>query len=192
MWKPLLKCSIIGGLVVYIWYMFSWMILPWHDMVTNRFTDQQAVAQVLMQNAPTDGLYVLPSMKPPVISADMLGQNMSQYGSTDMSNWQGPFVYANIHKGIKPNAMTVPLVVSLITHIIGAFFITLLLLQTKLARYWSRVKFVTIVGFLVGFLSMVPLWNWWGFTGAFTVVGILDTLFAWFFGGLVIARLSSK
>nr|NGX46595.1 hypothetical protein [Chlamydiota bacterium] len=63
------------------------------------------------------------------------------------------------------------------------------LLKTKAMKYGRRVCFVTVVGLFLGLMSALPMWNWWAFPAGFTIVSILDPMIAWFFGGLVIARL---
>lgn len=196
MWKPLLKSAIFGGIVVFVWCMISWMILPWHDMTTNSFTNQNELAKAILQNAPVNGVYVMPSMKPPlenpVKSSDQSQDNTA--GQSDGSTgWNGPFVFANVvREGMAPNKMLRPMILALVTQFIGAFIIAWLLLQAKAMRYWHRVRFVTLTGFLVGFLSFMPLWTWWGFTGGYVIVGILDMIIAWFLAGLVIARVSKS
>lgn len=186
MWKSLLPSTIFGGLAVFLWSLFSWMILPWHDMVTHRFLDQEAVANTLLDNTPMDGVYVMPSIKPPP-------RGYQQMDRRNRRTWRGPFVFANIKtKGIIPNERMASLLIGLLTEIIGAGFITWLLLQTRKLPFWGRVKFVTVIGFIVGFLSMTPFWNWWGFSAGYTIVSILDFTLGWFIGGLIIAFLTKR
>jgi hypothetical protein len=194
MLKTLFKCAIASAVVVYLWYMFSWMILPWHSMILHEFTNQDAVARVIMNNAPVNGLYIAPSMQsssanqqnmPGPETPGMTPQGHQMMGPQSM----GPFLFVNVKREGMGTSMILPMVISFITQFIGAFIITLLLLQTKAMRYWHRVRFVTITGFLICFLSLVPIWNWWGFTGGYTLIGIIEGTIAWFLGGLVIARL---
>jgi hypothetical protein len=57
---PLLLGSLLGGLAFFAWSAVSWMALPWHRRVYRTFTDEDAVARVLVANAPASGIYGLP------------------------------------------------------------------------------------------------------------------------------------
>lgn len=174
MWKPLIKSAIVGGIIVYIWGMISWIVLPWHMTTINRFANPDAVTQAIVSSAPKDGVYVLvnpaatPSAKP------------------------GPFMFASIKRAGPDMNDTRPYVVSFITQIIGAFFITWLYLQTKANHYWRGVFFITLVGFIAGFLSLIPAWNWWAFSPGYISIGILDFIISWFLAGLAISKLAGK
>ena len=61
MQKTLLKSAVIGGLIVFIWGLFSWMVFPWHQSCLNKFSNESEVADVLRDNAPKPGMYVLPN-----------------------------------------------------------------------------------------------------------------------------------
>lgn len=186
MMKSILKCAVVGGVIAFVWYMFSWMILPWHAMVMHRFTDEKAVASAMMQYAPESGVYILPSMP---AAADQEGAEQDTMEKAPARH--GPFAYANVvREGMREPGMLPTMLTGLITQIIGAGLVTWLLMQTKITKYWNRVQFVTLVGFIVGFLAFVPLWNWWGFTAGYAVVGILEMTIAWFFAGLALAKMA--
>lgn len=192
MWKPLIKCSIVGGVIVFIWYMISWMVLPWHTATMSEFKDERAVANVILENAPKDGMYVIPDMHKSCDDKQEKKQDSDNYWDTSKmaEKRDMPFIFTNVvRKAPKEEMMTKSIIVGVITQIIGAFLVTLLLLRTKALTYGGRVCFVSIIGLLLGFLSAVPMWNWWGFPVGYTIVGILDPFIAWFFGGLAIAKL---
>ena len=88
--------------------------------------------------------------------------------------------------------MTRPIVIGVITQIIGAFLITYLLLQAKAMKFWYRVRFVTVAGIAVAILGSMPMYNWWHFPGCWVFLEMLDYTIGWFLGGLVIAKLVKK
>lgn len=173
MLKALFRCSIVGGVVVYLWMMISWTLLPFHQMTMNRFENQDEIVTTLLDAAPADGIYVAP----------FLGEGAEPITAP------APYVFVNIKRGVNFQDSTRPIALGILTHIVGAFFITYLLLQAKTLRYWHRVFFVAIVGLIVGILGLVPAWNWAHFPPQWMLVGIVDAVIAWFLGGLVIAKL---
>ena len=40
MGKALLKGTFLGAIVIYLWMMISWMVLPWHCSAMNKFIDE--------------------------------------------------------------------------------------------------------------------------------------------------------
>ena len=65
MWKSLLRCGIVGGVIVFLWMMVSWMVLPMHKATMNKFVDESEVLSTITRYAPKDGIYVIPSMEKP-------------------------------------------------------------------------------------------------------------------------------
>lgn len=175
MWKPLIRCSIVGGVIVFLWMMISWMILPMHKSMMNQFQDEGQVTSTVLEAAPKDGIYVIPKW-----DAD---QGEMYQGKT------GPFIFMSVRRGVNFSDMTTPMVIGLITQIIGAGLITYLLLRGKAMKYWSRVRFVTIAGIAVALLGTMPAWNWWHFPGSWVFLDFLDITIGWFLGALVIGKL---
>ena len=59
--KRLLLSALLGGIVVFIWSAISWCVFPWHQWTMNVFDNEQAVSEVIVQNAPVSGSYMLPN-----------------------------------------------------------------------------------------------------------------------------------
>jgi len=182
MMQKLVKCAIVGGLVLFLWGMVSWAILPWHKMHMHKFQDEGRVARVISDNAPESGIYVLPNM--------MHLEKDSQAMMEAQDNMrQGPFIFASVCLNGKDPDMAIPLVKGLIIKIVAAFLVTWLLLQTKM-KYNRRVGFVTMVGVVIALMGTLPYWIWFGFPVGFTIACIFEIVFGWFLAGLVIAKLA--
>ncbi len=173
MWKPMIRCSIVGGVIVFLWVMISWMVLPMHKVSLNNFTDEAEVTSCITRYAPNDGIYVAPSWA------------KDKKESTDSA----PYIFLNIRRGVDSTNMTQNMIYGVITQIIGAAIITYLLLRTKAMKYWGRVWFVTLAGVLVAVLGTIPAWNWWHFPMGWAILEMFDLVIGWFLGGLVIAKL---
>lgn len=177
--------GLIGAVVAFAWSFVSWMVLPWHDVAMNKFTNQEFVSWVIKENAPCDGVYVSPycDTKGVELSPEEIKQNMDQ--QMDAMK-KGPFIYTQVKlKGVDPTSPHI-YIYSFLTQFIGAALISWLLLQTS-SGYGKRLLFVTVIGLIVGVLGFVPDWNWWGAGYKFTLVMVADLVVTWFLAGLVLA-----
>ncbi len=187
MQKTLLKSALIGGLIAFIWGVFSWMVFPWHQSCLNKFSDESDVASVIRDNAPVSGMYVLPNT-----FAYNSGTSHHEMKKGMEMMEHGPFMFASV----RPNGigkMTVgPFILSLIIQIIGAFIVSWMLLQTKGLHTKQQIGFVTLFGLSIGVLGQLPDWNWWGFSGCYIITNMIDLVIAWFLAGLGIVKVLKK
>ena len=186
--KNHLKCALIGGLIVFIWGLFSWMVFPWHQTCLKKFANESDVANVIMDNAPDAGMYVLPNTFA-YHEGDMSQKEMTR-GMEMME--RGPFMFASVRPAGMGKMSMGPFVVSLIIQIIGAFIVTWMLMQTKNLPFKKQVGFVTVFGLGVGILGQLPDWNWWGFSYAYILTNIIDLVIGWFLAGFGIAKVLKK
>ncbi len=168
--KKYMLAVILSGIVLFLWGFFSWAVLPWHNTVANEFTSEQTVARVLRENAPGAGVYYLP-----------FAEEDRGAGET------GAFVNV-LPDGFDMN-MGKLMGQALLGQMMAAFLVLLLLRNTSGLAYMQRVGFVALVGLTIGFVGHFPYWNWFGFSAAYVIVIILDSLIAWTLAGLVMARL---
>lgn len=175
MWKPLIRCSIVGGVIVFLWMMVVWMILPMHKSLINVMGNEGDVTSAILEGAPQDGVYVIPKWD-------------NSQGQTYKGK-RGPFIFMSVKRQVDFSNMTTPMVVGLITYMVGAGLITYLLLKAKAMKYWERVRFVTIAGVAVALLGAMPAWNWWHFPGNWAFFEFMGIAIGWFIAGLVIAKL---
>src|SRR5580700_10269798 len=167
--KNHLKCALIGGLIVFIWGLFSWMVFPWHQTCLKRFTNESDVASAIKDNAPEAGMYVLPNTL--AYHDETASHKEMTRGMEMMEN--GPFMFASV-KPYGIGRMTVrPFIVSFIIQVIGAFIVTWMLMQTKNLSFKNQVAFVTVFGLSIGILGRLPDWNWWGFSCGYVLSNII-------------------
>ena len=136
--KTLVRCSIIGGLIVFIWSVLSWMALPMHKHCFKKFKDETQVADVIRDNTSGDGMYILPNtMK---YNNDTTDKEMRR-GVKMLEH--GPFMFASVRVDGLGKMSIGPFIGSIITQIIGAFIVTWMLMQTKINDFKRKVGFVT-------------------------------------------------
>jgi hypothetical protein len=185
--KTLLKAAVLGGLIVFVWGMFSWMIFPWHQSCLKKFTHESEVASVIRDNAPVSGVYVLPdtfAYNEHTSHAEMArGKEMME---------RGPFMFATVRSNGMGKMTLRPFIFSLIIQIIGALIVTWMLMQTKGLIFWKQVRFITLFGLGVAILGELPDWNWWGFSCAYVCINIADLVIGWFLAGLGIAKVLKR
>ena len=183
--KSILKNAAVGGLIVFLWTMVSWMVFPWHQYPLKKFANESAVANVISENAPNDGIYILPNT---LHYSDKTSKKEISQGMQMLEN--GPFVFASVRKGGMGKMTPTPFLISLITQFIGALIVCWMLAQTKGLKFKKQVAFVTLFGIGIGIVSQIPNWNWWGFSACYTRVSMLDYIVGWFLAGLAIAKLN--
>lgn len=169
-----IKNGIIGGIILFIWGMISWMVFPWHMNVINGFTDSTAVAQAVTSNAPRSGIYVLPYTQADSESATTT-QVMPQL-----------FLSVNL-KGAE-TMMIKPMVIGLLTQIIAAILVAWMLSKVVGLSYFGRVGFVVVFALAAGIVTDIPYWNWFAFDANYTLIVIADMLIGWFLAGLAMAK----
>jgi len=163
-----IKGGILGGLVLFLWGMFSWMVLPWHMETLHKFKNEQVVASAVLNNVSEPGVYFLPH-------AFEQQKHLRIFTSIDA-------------EAMPSSSMAIPMAIGLLTQIIGAFLVAWLLSKTRGLNYFTRVGFVVVFALAAGVITAVPYWNWFGFDSNFTLVGMADLLISWLLAGLIIAK----
>ena len=188
--KLLIRSAVLGGIIVFLWGLVSWMLLPWHQVTIKQFQNEERVAQVIRENAFERGIYLLPNLFTYDSKQESgIAQQRIEEGRERVA--RGPVMFAAINPlGVNPN-MAGSFFIAVIINIVGAYFISWIVLLIK-TDYWGRVKLITLMGFIIGFLGLLPAWNWWNFALGYVAVGIIDLIIAWFLAGLMIAKIQSK
>ena len=100
---------------------------------------------------------------------------------------KGPLMFAAIRKegfGSFPKA----LITQVLYQMLAALLLTWMLLQTSALSYARRVAFLAVAGLAASVIADLPNWNWWGYSGAYVAVNLVDYTVTWLLAGLVIAK----
>jgi len=173
----IIKSGVGGGFVLFIWLSISWMLLPFHSATLHSFKEERVVKQVIQAQAPQAGMYIIPGMHPP---SDGVEQETKQPDAL--------ILFAAVHPEGKVYAMWPAMFIELLVDILLASLVALLLSKTRQSTYFKRVCFVMTIALILAIAAYVPYWNWFGFSGLFSLVGMFDTLMGWFLASLIIAR----
>lgn len=180
--QKIMKCGFIGGFILFIWCAASWTILPWQKSQFKSFNDQKDVRFTIKDNAPESGLYTVPNL-------NVSGED---YDQAKLQMAEGPYVFAAVSAHGKNSSMAAAAIQNLILKIVTACLVAWLLFHAKITDYNSSVKFITVVGIVIGISATLPYVIWFGFPGTFAISGILESAIGWFFAGLGMARAAKK
>ena|SRR3990167_4565323 len=191
-----IKGGILAGIVLFLWYLFSWMVLPWHSTTLNMFKDEQAVADVIVANVPQSGIYILPLSQMQGGQATQATQTANQTDQTTATTNQTqtasmPMVFASVYTPGMPS-MIGSMSIALVVQIIAAILVGWMLLQTSGLNYFMRLGFVLVFALTAGIITEGSYWNWFAFDSMYTGVMIADLLIGWLFAGLILAKICVK
>jgi len=175
--------AIVGGIIVFCWGFVSWDLLALHPLGT--FTNEDAVAAAIRANAPTSGVYLIPSANQPAAGADKAAQEKMM----EDREHTGPIVLAAVQTGGMSLSIPVFFVRGLCIDVIGALFVSILLGMPTGATYGKRVLFAALIGLTAGLLVSAPNWGWWGFSSKYIACEFVDLIASWTLAGLAMAKL---
>jgi len=164
--------GLAGATILFVYSAISWMVLPWNEGTLKAFPNAAAVGEAMSQ-VKDPGMYLYP------------GPKSSQDGTMPS---KGPRVFAAVSPEPPPPmgpAMGIGFLIDLLSALTAAW----LLMQTRGLTYWRKVCFVAALGFLASIFVQASAWNWFGYTGHFTLVQILDTTLSFGLAGLGMARI---
>jgi ABC-type antimicrobial peptide transport system permease subunit len=188
--KKLLIGGLIGAVIVFIWGMVSWMVLPWHEKTMKHFQNEQPVFEGLTASAADAGVYIVPCPQSGV-------ENMSpEEKKTHMEQKheqmeKGPFAYIVYSpKGSGP--MWLSMIGSFVISFVGSILVTWILLLSRIESYFGRLFLVIVFALAAGVVCLLPAWNWWKVPMDYTLVAMADLIAGWFLAGIVLAGITKK
>ena len=168
----LLLSSIVGGAVFFCYTLFAYVVLPFHGRSFSSFQNEQKVATVLKENAPTHGMYIIPAW-------DSGGKQEAI---------KGLMMFA-VLRPVTPTPEPVMLLRGLLLYMLTAFLFSALLLLTRGLGFMGRVGFILLMTLTVFVTAYLSLWNWWHFTTWFAIVEFFDLAVGWFSAGLAMSAI---
>jgi hypothetical protein len=187
MLKSLVLGAVLGGITAFAWSFISWELFPWHEKQLRSFQKEDEVLAIIASHAPQSGNYLLPTGPPEEgLPAD---QKKAAEEIRIQKMQKGPLMFAAIRKegfGSFPKA----LISQVLYQMLAALLLTCMLLQTSALSYARRVAFLAVAGLAASVIADLPNWNWWGYSGAYTAVNLIDYTLTWLLAGLVIAKVA--
>ncbi|MCH9704393.1 MAG: hypothetical protein K0U13_06355 [Chlamydiae bacterium] len=132
------------------------------------FPDEKAAVEAINTQTKVSGVYSYPSM-----CSEEKDNNVR--------------IFLSVSKVNEASGLMIPIVISLITYFIGGLLVALIVMPMAAASYGRKLFSVALIGLVIGCMSMLPAWNWWGIPFNYTLIMIADNLIAWLLAGFVIA-----
>lgn len=173
--------GIVGGLILFLWGMIAWTILPLHDANLKELPAEDQIIEFLRSNIDAKGVYTFPHKPSPPEPAEMdLWTEKYQAGPVGM------IVYDP--QGASP-ITPAQLITGLILNILAAFLASWFLGRSTAvaATFVARVSFCGMLGILISLFSHLQMWNWMNFSMEYTTAMVADTLIGWLLAGAGIA-----
>jgi hypothetical protein len=182
----LLLAALLGAVAIFVWLAVAHMFTPLGMAGMDYLPKEAAVSDALAASiGPSPGMYMFPTAGLTKQSShEEEEKGMEQMMEEMKTKPSGMIIY-------KPAGTTFSfakcLAVEFLTDFAIALIAVLLLAQTRIASFAGRVGFVVLIGVLAAIAANVPHWNWYGFTGTYTVANMFTNIVAMFFAGLAIA-----
>ncbi|MGR3912396.1 MAG: hypothetical protein QRY71_03690 [Candidatus Rhabdochlamydia sp.] len=178
--QKILKSGLVGGLIVFVWGLFSWIVLPFNRAQYKPFINEKAVCAKIQENAPKSGLYMLPYM-------NCQGEKEVQAVQQQMK--EGPVIIMTVAKAGEVTGMVGTLTAGLIVNIAAATLVAWVIAYTRLTLLPEVMPFVLVLAVLMGWMSGMPLVLWYHFPISFALLGIVDSIIGWSMAGWAMTKM---
>lgn len=152
------KGAVAGGLIVFAWSAFSWLVLPFHNKTIAPLADPAAIAGAA--EAGGSGVYVAAG---------------------------SPFVFV-AYKKEGPGSRAAALAAGLLLQMTGAFFWTWILGKIPGLSLKNAALYGLFFGLCVGVLGDMPYAVCWHFPLSFSAMYVVDAAIAWTAATMVLSR----
>jgi hypothetical protein len=184
--RNLALAVVLGGIALFLWGFVSHEVLPFYKNSLVQFTNEEAVTQAIIANAPAPGVYFMPYV--PQEAKGMTAPEFEAAQQSAMDKLQsGPFVFAAIRLG-PMGSFAQYILTQLSTDMLTVLFLALVVMKVPGQSYWGRVMTCVFIALAAFSAKSLPMWNWYEFSGAFTLSELIDIVGRMFCSGLVVAR----
>lgn len=185
--KKIMLSGIIGGIVLTIWGVLSWMVFSFHEDTIKPMPNEEQIAAMLKESIHEQGVYMLPSYPP-----DLKGEEQE----AAMKLWEerykkGPIATVFYRPIGSEPMMTSQFIYGIIINIMSALLAAWFLSRSTAVTqsYFARVSFVALLAVFASVAVHMLDWNWMLHPFKYTTSMIVDLLIGWILVGLVIAAI---
>ncbi|HXJ44749.1 MAG TPA: hypothetical protein VNH18_36015, partial [Bryobacteraceae bacterium] len=167
------------------------MVLPLGDTGIKELPSDQAVLSAMHASiGQASGFYFFPATGlGPDATMKQKRAAMDQYAQKLAANPSGILIYHPA--GAKPISIG-QLGTEFLTELVESLLVVILLAQTHLASFSSRLGFVIGAGVLASIATNVSYWNWYGFPATYTAAYMTTGIVGFICVGLVAAAIMKE
>jgi hypothetical protein len=161
--KRVIMAGVLGGIAMYVWTSLAHVVLPLGAIGVSTISknEESLLASMHATLGETHGFYAFPNVGDATDAAAL-----QQYAQKVANGPSGLLVY---HPSGGQALAPSQLITEFLIELIQALLVVVLLAQTRLETFGSRVGFVTLAGVLAALATNVSYWNWYGFPASYTV-----------------------
>ncbi len=167
---------ILATLAVFVWGAAFWMN-PLPNKMFRETGADEAIQDMLKENMPESGLYMLPS---------------SHVAKAEMNRLyaRGPIAIIFYHRDGMIGMNWMSMVYSFLHNLVSVIFLALLMLKVRgsLPTYGSKVLFAGLAGLGMAFFSNLTNAIWFFFPLGYALTGMLYDVTIWIVAGLVLGK----
>jgi hypothetical protein len=191
MTKRVLLAGLLGGIAMFAWTSLAHMVLPLGETGVKEIPNEQGVLSAMQASlGATPGLYLFPGTGlGPDATMQQKRAAMDQYAQKLAASPSGILIYHPA--GAKPLTAG-QLATECFTELIEALLAVILLSQTRLSSFASRLGFVIVAGMLATIATNVSYWNWYGFPASYTAAYLMTGVVGFICVGLVAAAVMKE
>lgn len=178
--------ALAGAVVLYVWNMAAWMVLPLHTPTMSALKDESAVTEALRKQQLETGVFVAPWSDD---EADW-----SNPESDFMKNHRRGPIYSLYYHAEGSEVMPVSMMlrgflIDLLAAGIAACLLSAAASGCCGGSYANRVGFVFGIGLIVALAGHLNYWNWMRFPTGYTLAFVVDAAIGWLLTGLALAAI---
>lgn len=167
--KFLLISGVVGGLVIFVWGFVTHSAIP---QPMYEFKDAKAVTESVHANAPQNGVYMTRNGLFAVVA--FLPDLGDKFKEDDFST------------------MLPYLIREFLSSVLVAMLLATAIVVVKANNARSAAGIAAFFALIAWLSQHVSMWNWYGFSPGFILLGALDLIGGWFLAALTIGALRRK
>ena len=177
--KKFIIATIVGGLIIYIWSVLAWLVLPAHTHTFSYAPKQDTILNTLHSSLPGPGAYMMPTADNRNVG--MFDSKYRQAAEENRQKMMGkPYAmvfYGMSKEGMDPMQYLIGILLDLVA---VAFAVTIFVMaKDKLNTFFQRWWLFIVIGLIVSCNTYLIEWNWMGFPWHYTATMLVDVIMEW-------------
>ena len=168
--------GVLGALAMFVWLFIAHGVIGLGESGIQQIPNEAPLLATMQSTIPAHGTYMFPNMDPKDQDA-----NMKKVASGP----SGLLVYFPTRNFSFPAALMIEYITQFVAVMIALYLLSL----TRVSTFAGRVAFFALIGLCVACADNVSNWNWYGFSGSYTLAACFTGWVGYVLAGVVVAGL---